>query len=60
MVGGAIARSFLDLSGIEIVAFVSQVGELKINQSLKDLDFSKLENNELRCPVDQCQKKWWS
>jgi chorismate synthase len=46
---GAIAKLLLKKSGVEIQAFVSQVGELKAPH-YKQLDLSKTENNMVRCP----------
>lgn len=48
VVAGAIAKQVL--SSIKINAFVSQVGELKLNKSYKELDFTKTESNPVRCP----------
>ncbi|TVZ14384.1 chorismate synthase [Maribacter sp. MAR_2009_72] len=48
VVAGAIAKQFL--KGIEIQAFVSQVGNLKLNKDYKELDLSQTENNIVRCP----------
>ncbi len=46
---GAIAKLLLKKSGIEINAFVSQVGELKSPHYLQ-LDLTKTEDNIVRCP----------
>lgn len=48
VVAGAIAKQML--SSIKINAYVSQVGELKLNKSYKELDFAKSESNPVRCP----------
>lgn len=48
VVAGAIAKQFL--SGIKINAFVSQVGDLKLEKNYLDLDFSLTESNPVRCP----------
>ncbi|GGG45787.1 chorismate synthase [Croceivirga lutea] len=48
VVAGAIAKQFL--SDIKINAFVSQVGNLKLDKSYKELDFSQIEANAVRCP----------
>ncbi len=48
VVAGAIAKQFL--SNIKINAFVSQVGDLKLAKDYKDLDFSLIESNPVRCP----------
>jgi len=46
---GAVAKLLLKKSGIEINAFVSQVGEIKV-PDYKSLDLSKTEDNIVRCP----------
>jgi chorismate synthase len=46
---GAVVKLLLKKSGIEINAFVSQVGEIKA-PDYKSLDLSKTENNIVRCP----------
>lgn len=50
VVGGAIAKLFLSKYGIKISAFTSQVGDIKLLKSYKDLDLSKTESNAVRCP----------
>jgi chorismate synthase len=46
---GAIAKLLLKKHGVEINAFVSQVGEIKAPHYTQ-LDFSKTEDNIVRCP----------
>lgn len=46
---GAVAKLFLKTYGVEINAFVSQVGELKA-PPYTQLDLTKTENNIVRCP----------
>ena len=48
VVGGAIAKQ--TISEIKINAFVSSVGEIFIDKPYQDLDFSKIETNDVRCP----------
>jgi len=48
VVAGAIAKQFLN--AIEINAFVSQVGDLKLEIPYQQLDFSQIESNAVRCP----------
>ena len=48
VVAGAIAKQLL--SSIKFNAFVSQVGEMKLNIPYEQLDFSKIESNPVRCP----------
>ncbi len=47
---GAIAKLILNQVGISCHAYVSQVGELKLKKSYKELDLSKTETNAVRCP----------
>ena len=48
VVAGAIAKQFLN--SIKINAYVSQVGNLKLNTPYQNLDFNTIENNPVRCP----------
>ncbi|MBQ4914977.1 chorismate synthase [Maribacter sp. MMG018] len=48
VVAGAIAKQFLQ--DVEIVAYVSQVGDLQLQKSYSELDLSAAENNAVRCP----------
>ncbi len=48
VVAGAIAKQFL--KGIEINAFVSQVGNLELEKTYLELDLSLTESNPVRCP----------
>lgn len=47
---GAIAKLVLRELGIQTHAYVSQVGEIVLNKSYLELDLSKTEENEVRCP----------
>jgi chorismate synthase len=47
VVAGAIAKQLL--KDIRITAYVSQVGELKLEKSYDQLDFSVIESNPVRC-----------
>jgi chorismate synthase len=53
---GAIAKMYLKKMGIEIIAYVSQVGKIKLNKSYLELDFTQKENI-LRCPDEAVSKK---
>lgn len=48
VVAGAIASHII--KDIEIKAYVSQVGALKLNKDYKDLDFQRIDDNIVRCP----------
>lgn len=47
---GAIAKLFLRHYGIQIHAYVSQVGELRLEKSYQEMDLRKAEDNIVRCP----------
>lgn len=47
---GAIAKIVLKHHKIDLQAYVSQVGDLQLDKSYKDLDLSNSENNIVRCP----------
>ncbi|TLF45005.1 chorismate synthase [Maribacter aurantiacus] len=55
VVAGAIAKQFL--KGIEINAFVSQVGTLKMEKSYLELDLKTAEDNIVRCPDQEMAVK---
>ncbi len=55
VVGGAIAKQII--SQIKISAFVSSVGEICIDKPYQDLDFSKIDNNVVRCPDEESALK---
>jgi len=57
VVAGAIAKQILALKGIKINAFVSQVGEIKMKKSYKELDLLITEDNIVRCPDLETAKK---
>lgn len=51
VVAGAVAQQMLAAQGIQIRAFVSQVGEVKLNVPYTELaDLAAGEQNEVRCP----------
>ncbi|MFN0033848.1 MAG: chorismate synthase [Saprospiraceae bacterium] len=47
---GALAKLFLRTQGVEICAFVSQVGHLELKKNYTELDLSLAETNDVRCP----------
>lgn len=50
---GAVAKLILKKLGIDIQAYVSQVGKLKLKKSYQDLDLTLTETNDIRCPDAQ-------
>lgn len=55
VVAGAIAKQFL--KGIKINAYVSQVGDLKLTKSYKELNLEETELNPVRCPDQEMAAK---
>jgi chorismate synthase len=51
VVAGAIAKQMLP--GIKINAYVSSVGPIYLEKAYQELDFSKTENNPVRCPDEE-------
>jgi chorismate synthase len=49
-VAGAVAKLALKKKGISVVAYTSQVGDIKLEGSYKDYDLSLIEQNMVRCP----------
>ncbi len=47
---GAVAKLLLARQGVQIQAYVSQVGTLKLEKSYTELDLSLTEENAVRCP----------
>jgi len=50
VVGGAIAKQILNHYEINVDAYVSQVGELKVIKHYSELDLTTTYNNSVRCP----------
>ena len=51
VVAGALAKHLLPQ--IEINAYVSSIGDIVCDKPYSDLDFSKIEENEIRCPDEK-------
>lgn len=47
---GALAKLLLANFGVNIQAYVSQVGGMKLDKSYTELDLTQTENNAVRCP----------
>ncbi len=47
---GALAMQVLKTQGIEIYSYVSQVGNLKLDKSYKEVDLNRIDENAVRCP----------
>lgn len=55
VVGGAVAKQIL--KDVQINAFVSLVGDIFIDKPYQELDFSKIESNDVRCPDEETAAK---
>ncbi|MBK9012947.1 MAG: chorismate synthase [Saprospiraceae bacterium] len=47
---GAIAKLFLKKNGISVTAWVSRVGDVTLDKTHEQLDFSQIEATPVRCP----------
>jgi len=50
VMAGSIAKIFLNPKNIKITAYVSQIGNIKVETNYKQLDFENIEKNIVRCP----------
>ncbi|MGM0619583.1 MAG: chorismate synthase [Bacteroidota bacterium] len=57
VVAGAIAKQILAVKGITIQAFVSQVGEVKMEKNYTETDLTKTDDNIVRCPDEETAAK---
>ena len=57
VVAGAVAKLILKKAGISVNAFVSQVGEVKLDKHYSTLDLSEAEANIVRCPDPETAAK---
>lgn len=57
---GALAKILIEQKGIECYAYVSQVGDLKLGKGYQDLDLSKIDSNDVRCPDSEIAEKMFS
>ena len=54
VVAGAIAKQILQKKGVKVFAYVNSVGDVRLNKKYKDLDFSTIFDNDVRCPDEAC------
>ena len=57
VVAGAVAKLILNKIGVQIFAYVSQIGDVKLNRNYNELDLSKTKNNVVRCPDKEIAAK---
>jgi chorismate synthase len=50
VVAGAVAKQLLGTQGIEIAAYVSQVGAIRLAKPPREVDLAQTESNIVRCP----------
>lgn len=57
VVAGAFAKQAIAALGIDIKAFTSQVGNIKLQKSYNECDLTKIEDNIVRCPDEDTADK---
>ncbi len=53
VVGGAIAKQLLAALGVQVYSYVSQVGEVKLNQHYTAINADLIDKNKVRCPDEE-------
>lgn len=56
---GSVAKQILNKIGVQIYAYVSQVGSLKLETDYKNIDFSLTETNDVRCPDTEMAQRMY-
>ncbi|MEQ9403278.1 MAG: chorismate synthase [Cyclobacteriaceae bacterium] len=54
---GAVAKLLLRQKSISCFAYVSQVGDLKLKKSYKEMDLTKIDSNDVRCPDEETAQR---
>lgn len=54
---GAIAKLILKKLGVEVFAYVTQIGSMALEKTYKELDLSKIDDNAVRCPDPEMAQK---
>ncbi len=54
---GSIAKQILSQQGINIISYVSQVGDIRLNQDHTQIDPTKIDSNPVRCPDESTAKE---
>ena len=57
VIAGAIAQLFLKRSGVQIQAYVSGVGSVKLEKGYEQMDLAKTDSNIVRCPDTEVSEK---
>lgn len=57
VVGGAVAKIILKNSGINIIAYVSKIGDIELEKDYKILNFEQIEKSLVRCPDKETSEK---
>lgn len=57
VVGGSFAKLMLKPLGVEVYAYTSQVGDIVVPKSYQELDLTKIDSNDVRCPDEETAQK---
>lgn len=57
VVAGAIARLVLKKAGVQVFAYVSQVGEIELTKGYQELDLTLTDQSIVRCPDQETAEK---
>ncbi|MGM9847592.1 MAG: chorismate synthase [Muribaculaceae bacterium] len=57
VVAGAFARQALEQLGINVYAYTSQVGDIALKKTYKELNLNDIDSNDVRCPDAETAEK---
>ncbi len=57
---GVLAKQLISNKNISCYAYVSEVGTLKLAKSYQELDLTKIDSNDVRCPDEEVAKEMFS
>ncbi len=57
VIGGSFAKMLLNKLNIQVYSYVSQVGNIKLEQNYQNLNLDNIENNIVRCPDSEMAEK---
>ncbi len=57
---GALAKQMIGHKNVNCYAYVSEVGSLRLGKTYKELDLSKIDSNDVRCPDEEIAKQMFS
>lgn len=57
---GAVAKLMLKTFGVDCFAYVSQVGDLKLDKAYRELNLTQIDDNDVRCPDEETAQRMYN